>query len=156
VLAEDRSLAGRIDILSLVDQLQEVVETSPRLPLSDRAVISTDLLLDLIDAIRNTIPHDVIEAERVLKDRRRLLEETQQQSEQLLEDAREQSRFMIQEHHIIKAAEIRAERIINQTEREASEIMESADEYVRKLFGHLEDEAMRIANEIRKAANQPS
>src|SRR5688572_17935743 len=143
---------SRIDLLTLLDQLQEVVETSPRLPLSDRGIISTDLLLDLLDAIRNTLPHDVIEAERILQERHRMIEESREEAEHLLESAREQSRFMLQDHHIIKAAELRAERIVNQAQREADEIIESADDYVQKLFSRFEDEAIRIAGELRKAA----
>lgn len=142
----------RIDLLSLVDQLQEVIETSPRLPLSDRIVVSADLLLDLVDALRDAIPREVIEAERLLKERHRILENAREEAEQLLERAREQSKFMLQEHHIAKAAEMKAERILNQARREADEIRESADEYVQRLFSRLENEAVRLAAEIRKAA----
>jgi cell division septum initiation protein DivIVA len=153
VLAEEQPpLVRQIDVLTLLDQLQEVVETSPRLPLSDRVVISSDVLLDLVDAIRNTLPHDVIEAERVLQERQRLVEEARDEADHLLESAREQSKFMLQEHHIVKAAEMKADRLLNQAQREADEIMESADEYIQQLFSRFEDEAVRLAAEIRKAA----
>jgi vacuolar-type H+-ATPase subunit H len=157
VLAEDRPAAGhRIDLLTLVDQLQESIETSARLPLSDRILISSDLLLDLVDAIRNTIPHDVIEAERVLQERHRLIEDAREEADNLLEQAREQSKFMLQEHHVIKAAELKAERVVNQAQREADEIIQSADEYVQQLFSRFEEEAVRLAGEIRKAATHGS
>lgn len=153
MLAEERPAIGhRIDLLTLVDQLQEVVETGPRLPLSDRVMLSSDMLLDLIDALRNTIPNDVIEAERVLQERHRLLEDAREQADNMLESAREQARFMLQEHHLIKAAEVKAERVLNQAQREADEIMQSADDYVQQLFSRFEDEAVRLAAEIRRAA----
>ena len=153
MLAEDRPAYGhRIDLLTLVDQLQEVIETSSRIPLSDRIVVSSDALLDLVDAIRSTIPQDVIEAERILQERHRLVDEAHQEADQLLESAREQSRFMLQDHHIVKAAEMKAERLLNQAQREADEVMESADEYVHKLFSQFEDEAVRLAAEIRRVA----
>lgn len=153
VLTEDRPLVGRrIDLLSLLDQLQEVVESSPRLPLSDRALISTDMLLDLVDAIRTTIPHDVTEAERVLQERYRLVEGAREEAGRLVESAREQSKFMLQDHHIIKAAEARADRLLIQAQREADELIESAEDYVQKQFGRLEGEALRLAADIRKAA----
>ena len=154
MLAEDHrpALAARIDLLTLVDQLQEVVETSPRVPLSDRVVVSSDLLLDLVDAIRGAIPNDVIEAERILQERHRLVEDARDEAEQLVESAREQSKFMLQEHNVAKAAELKAERILSQTRREADEVMRSADEYVQQLFSRIEDESVRLTVEIRKAA----
>jgi cell division septum initiation protein DivIVA len=153
VLTEERAaIDTRLDLLSLVDQLQEIVESSPRLPLSDRVVVSSDLLLDLVDALRATIPQDVIEAERILQERHRLVEDAREESEHLLESAREQSKFMLQEHHIARAAELKAERLLGQAHREADDVMASADDYVQRLFSRLEDEAVRLAGEIRKAA----
>ena len=153
MLAEDRPALGpRIDLLSLIDQLQDLIETSPRLPLSDRVVVSSDALLDLVDAIRTTIPHDVIEAERVIQERHRLVEDARDEAEHLLESAREQSKFMLQEHNVVKAAELKAERILSQARREADEVMRSADEYVQQLFSRIEDESVRLTAEIRKAA----
>ena len=151
VLAEDHAAEG-LDLLSLVDQLQEAVETSPRLPLSDRVMVSSDWLLDLIDAVRAAIPDDVIEAERLLQSRHRLVEDAREEAEHLLESARDQAKFMLQEHHLVKAAELKAERILSQARREADEIRESADEYVQQLFGRLELEAVRLTEEIRRTA----
>jgi vacuolar-type H+-ATPase subunit H len=157
VLAEDPPASGyRIDLPMLVDQLQELAEDSPRVPFSDRILISSDLLLDLLDAIRSTIPQEVLLAERVLEERQRLLEGAREEAENLVEHAREQSKFMLQDHHVIKAAEMKAERILNQAQREADEIVDSAEDYVQKLFSRFEEEAVRVAGEIRKAAVQRS
>lgn len=154
----DDSLATspRLDLLSLLDQFQDAVETAAHVPMTDRIVVSSDVLLDLIDAIRNTIPHDVIEAERVLQERHRLLEEARDEAERMVEDAREQSKFMLQDHHVLKAAEIRAERIANQAQREADEIIESAEDYVQQLFTRLQEEALRVADEIRRVSARRS
>jgi hypothetical protein len=124
VLAKDALTTDyELDLLSLLDQLQEVIETAPHLPLSDRVVVSADWMLDLLDAIRNAIPQDVIEAERLLQDQQAVLTEAREEASRLLDQAREQSKFMLQEHHIIKAAEMRAERLLNQARREAEEVL---------------------------------
>jgi cell division septum initiation protein DivIVA len=157
VLAEDAlTTEYQLDLLSLLDQLQELVESAPRLPLSDRVVVSADWLLDLLDAIRNAIPQDVIEAERLLQDRQGVLAGAREEANRLLEQAREQSKFMLQEHHIIKAAEMRAERLVNQARREAEEITASADDYVQKLFSRCEDELDHLIGEVRKTAERCS
>jgi hypothetical protein len=157
VLTENRATGGRrIDLLSLVDQLEELVDASKRVPLSDLVMVSSEHLLYLVDAIRSTIPPDVIEAERVLQERHRLLEDTREESERLLAAAREQSLFMLQDHHIVKAAELKADRIKNQAHQEADEILASADDWVQEQFGRLEEEALRLAAEIRRAAARRS
>jgi vacuolar-type H+-ATPase subunit H len=157
VLTENRASATRrIDLLSLVDQLEELVDTSKRLPLSDLVMVSSEHLLYLVDAIRGTIPQDVIEAERILQERHRLVEDAREEAERLLAAAREQSLFMLQDHHIVKAAELKADRLKNQAQQEADEILASADEWIQEQFGHLEEEALRLAGEIRRAATRRS
>jgi vacuolar-type H+-ATPase subunit H len=146
------ALSRRIDILSLLDQLQDLIVSSHRVPLSDRIVVNQDALLDLVDAIRDTLPHDVIEAERVLGERHRLLSDARDRADQMLEDAREQSSYLLDEHHVVRAAELRAEKRLNEAEREADGIIASAEEYVQKLFGRFEQEALQLADEIRTAA----
>ena len=164
MLTHEFSAVGyRLGVLSLLEQVQELVETSPKVPLSDRVVVSQEALIDLLDAVRNALPHDVIEADRLLQSEHRLLSDAQEKHDQLLrsardeadqlvESARAQSAFMLQEHHVAKAAEIRGERIIDQARREAEAVIASADEYVEKLFSHFEHEALRLAGEIRTAA----
>lgn len=153
VVAEENQAVGhRLDLLTLIDQLQDLVESSPRIPFSDRIFTSSDALLDVLDMVKNTLPHDVIEAERVLQERHRLIEDAREEAEKLLENAREQSKFMVQEHSVVKAAEIRAERVVNQAHREADHLRASAQEYVQQLFTRFEDEAARISAEIRKAS----
>jgi vacuolar-type H+-ATPase subunit H len=154
VLAEERHVQPhhQIDLLSLVDQLQEEIEAAPRLPLSDRVVVSSDILLDLVDALRNAVPQDVIEAERILEARHRLVEDARDKAEQMLEDAREQSKFMLQEHHIVKAAQMKADRLLNQAQREADQLIAEARQTVQGLFNQFEDEGMRLVAEIRKAS----
>ena len=52
-------------------------------------MVSSDWLLDLIEAIRSAIPEDVIEAERLLQSRHRLVEDARDEAEHMLESARD-------------------------------------------------------------------
>src|SRR5258706_6006220 len=119
-------------------------------------MVSSEHLLYLVDAIRNTIPQDVIEAERILQERHRLVEDAREEAERLLAAAREQSLFMLQDHHIVKAAELKADRLSNQAQPEYDQILASADEWIQQQFAHLEEEALHLAAEIRRAAARHS
>lgn len=140
------------DIFALLDQIEDVVANAPSLPVGGRVVASRDQLLDLIDAIRGEIPSAVIEADRISRDRVRIVEDARREADQILERARDQAAYLVQEHTVLKSAELEAERLLNRAREDASQVTSAAERYALDLFARLEEEALRLAADIRKAA----
>ena len=140
------------DIFALLDQIEDVVATARSLPIGGRVVASRDQLLDLIDAIRGEIPSAVIEADRINRDRVRIVEDARRDADQILERARDQAAYLAQEHTVMKSAELEAERLLNRAREDATQVTSAAERYALDLFARLEEEALRLAADIRKAA----
>ena len=140
------------DLLTLLDQMEEAIASAPALPVGGRIVVNRDQLLDFIDAIRGEMPETVIEAERVSRDRSKIIADARSEADQLLERARDQASYLIQEHTLLKSAELEGERIRNRAREEAAQITTGAERYAQELFTRLEEETLRLAADIRKAA----
>lgn len=142
------------DIFALLDQMEELIAAAPALPVGGRIVVSRDQLLDFVDAIRNEIPSAVIDADRITRDKGRTLEDARQEADQIIERAREQAAYLVQEHTVLKSAELEAERLLNRAREDATQVTSSAERYAMDLFTRLEEEALRLAADIRKAAGR--
>lgn len=142
------------DIFALLDQIEDVVANARSLPVGGRVVVSRDQLLDLIDAIRGEIPGAVIEADRIGRDRVRIVEDARREADQILERARDQAAYLVQEHTVLKSAELEAERLLNRAREDATQVTSAAERYALDLFARLEEEALRLAADIRKAATR--
>ena len=140
------------DLLTLLDQMEEAIASAPALPVGGRIVVNRDQLLDFIDAIRGEMPETVIEAERVSRDRSKIIADARSEADQLLERARDQALYLIQEHTLLKSAELEGERVRNRAREEAAQITTGAERYAQELFTRLEEETLRLAADIRKAA----
>ena len=140
------------DLLTLLDQMEEAIASAPALPVGGRIVVNRDQLLDFIDAIRGEMPETVIEAERVSRDRSKIIADARSEADQLLERARDQASYLIQEHTLLKSAELEGERVRNRAREEAAQITTGAERYAQELFTRLEEETLRLAADIRKAA----
>ena len=140
------------DLLTLLDQMEEAIASAPALPVGGRIVVNRDQLLDFIDAIRGEMPGTVIEAERVSRDRSKIIADARSEADQLLERARDQASYLIQEHTLLKSAELEGERVRNRAREEAAQITTGAERYAQELFTRLEEETLRLAADIRKAA----
>jgi len=136
-------------LLGLLDELKELIATSPRIPFSDRAAVSSAVLLELVEALRHAMPRAVLQAERVLQMQRRVLASARGEADELLESAREDAELHAQEHAVVEAARLQAERIVERSRHEADALMLSADQRVEQLFSQLEGRAVELARQLR-------
>jgi len=113
-------VAMNTDLLTLLDQLEEAIASAPALPVGGRIVVNRDQLLDFIDAIRGDMPDTVIEADRVAREKAKILGDAKTEADQVLERARDQASYLVQEHTVLKSAELEAERTMNRAGRGGS------------------------------------
>jgi vacuolar-type H+-ATPase subunit H len=142
------------DIFALIEQLEELIAAAPSLPVGGRIIVSRDQLLDFVDAIRNTLPASIVTGDRITRERDRILDRAEDEAEHLLERSREQAAYLVQEHTVVKTAELEAERLLNRAREDAVQVTQSADYYAQELFARLEEEALRLAADIRRAAGR--
>ena len=146
--------AMKPDVFAILDEMEEVIATAPALPVGGRIVASRDHLLDLVDAIRNELPVAVIEADRITRDRARIMDEARREADQILQRARDQAAYLVQEHTLLKSAELEAERLLNRAREDATQVTSTAERHAMDLYTRLEEEALRLAADIRKAAGR--
>lgn len=150
----DQSEQLHARLLPLLDDLEALVEKGARIPFSSRVLIDRDVYLDAVDAVRIALPEAVVQAERIVRDKERIIAQADAESERITSLAREQAAFLISERQLLRAAELQSEAILNTAREDAREIISSAQKYASDLLAQLEGETLRVLGEIRKAANQ--
>ncbi len=141
-------------LLGLLDDLEALIEKGSRIPFSSMVLIDRDVYLDAVDAIRISMPEAVVQAERIVRDKERIVAQADAEAERVISLAKEQAAFLIAERQLLRQAELQSEAILNTAREDAKEIVSSAQKYASDLLTQLESEAMRILAEIRKASSQ--
>jgi len=141
-------------LLSLLDELESSIEGGMRFPFSSRVLIDRDIYLDAVDAIRLAVPEAVVQAERIVRDKERIIAQADAEAERVTSLAREQAAFLISERQLLRGAELQSNAILETARDEAKEIVSSARKYASDLMAQMENEALRVLAEIRKAASQ--
>jgi F0F1-type ATP synthase membrane subunit b/b' len=163
----DHTLARADEVLT---ELVELIETARTLPMSSSCVIPRERTLDLLDALREVLPPEMVEARRVVAQRDRLLAEAAEQAGQQLQLASEQAEAMltqarVQAHQIVEearaeqaelvsasgvqqAAVAEAARLTEQAQAQASQLRTDAERYAGKLSSDAHDYASRTLSEL--------
>jgi hypothetical protein len=138
---------GAVDILYLVDRLEELVGVGKRVPFSGRVMVEEDQFLDLVDQLRDAVPGEIKKAERVVKERERIIAEAQDEANRIIEVARKRAEYLVSEEGIFNEAKQQSEEILRVADERRRRAKGEIDVYAMQQFNHIE-EALREATEI--------
>jgi len=143
-------VVSAVDILTLVDRLEDIVNEGWRVPFTMKTVINESAFFDIIDQMRVSTPEELKRADELLEKRESVLADAEADAERILEEAREEAARLLDEHELVAAARAEAEVIKAQAEREAEEIRQGADDYA---LGALSDLESRVSSLLRTTSN---
>ena len=93
-----------MEIFTLLDELEDLLERSRNLPFSAKTIVDKDEVLDLLKEIRLKLPDELKQAKWVKEERQRILVEAQKEADDIVKEAENRIIAMIDEHEITKKA----------------------------------------------------
>jgi hypothetical protein len=145
---------GTVDILYLVDRLEELVGVGKRVPYSGRVMVEEEEFLALVDQLRVTVPNEIKQAQRVIKEREAIIGRAQEEAAKILEVARQQAEYIVSQQGVLNEARQRGEELLRQVEVEHKRSMGQIDEYALQQFGRLEEAMQDSLNIIMDAIRE--
>jgi cell division septum initiation protein DivIVA len=137
-----------VDLLSALNELEELVETSAKIPLTRKVLVNEDNILDLLDRIRTTIPEEIRQAKWIIQEREKVMNESQKEALRLLEDAQRKVSQQADESEIVRKAREVADSIIARAEEQAMELREGARSYADDVLTNLMESLDKLTNQI--------
>ncbi len=134
---------GTADILYLVDQLEELVGIGKRVPFSGRVMVEEEEFLALVDQLRVAVPNEIKQAQRVIKDRERIIGDAQDEGARIVQVARDRAETMVSQHGIVAEARQRSEEILRAAEEERQRARGEIDVFVMEQLQLVEDAVRR-------------
>lgn len=138
-----------MELFNALNELEEIVENSIKVPMTRRVLVDEDRLLDMLDRIRTTLPEEIRQAKWIIQEREKVLAETKKEAGRIMEDVQKQMERRVDESEITRQAKIKAEETIERAENIAREIKQGAREYADELLNELEKRIESVISEIR-------
>lgn len=133
-----------MDVLSLIDEVEDIVEAGTSVPFTGRVMVDKDEILDIIKEIRIKLPDEIKQAAWIKDERQRILADAQKDADTILNEAEYRLEEMVDQQEIIKTANKRAEDIILKAQTNAKEIRLGAMEYADGLLKGTQEELKEI------------
>lgn len=138
-----------MELFNALNELEEIVENSIKVPMTRRVLVDEDRLLDMLDRIRTTLPEEIRQAKWIIQEREKVLAETKKEAGRIMEDVQRQMEKRVDESEIARLAKIKAEETIERAESIAREIKQGAREYADEILNELEKRIESLVSLIR-------
>lgn len=127
-----------MEILSILEALEDLVEKSVSVPFSGKCLVDKEEILELIKEMRVKLPDDIKQAKWIKDERQRILLEAQKEANNMLKEAESRISLLVDEHQIARQAQEQSQEIIANAQRKAREMRLGANEYVDSILAKLE------------------
>lgn len=143
-----------MDITVLLDRLEELVSGATKVPLTGKVLVDPDQVLAMLDEIRDVLPEEIRQAQRLSRERDEILREAREEAEAMVRDAKVYVAQLTDETAIAKEAQAKAEDILDQAKRVAKEIRLGARDYADELLAKVEGNLEKTLNTIRRSRDE--
>jgi len=134
---------GTADILYLVDRLEELVGEGKRVPFSGRVMVEEVEFLALVDQLRVAVPNEIKQAQRVIRERERIVGEAQDEAVRIVQVARDRADALVSQHSIVNDARQVSEQILRDAEEERQRARGEIDVFILEQLQLVEDAVRR-------------
>ncbi len=136
-------------ISNLLDELEtELTETKKGLFFGGKALVDTDTCLSILDELRESLPSEIERAFNIMKERRQILIDAEEEAKQCIAAAQKTAEEMVQEHEITRNAEMEGKRIVDLARQNAKEVKLSAKNYALSVFEVLQEKIKDLDGQV--------
>lgn len=127
-----------MDSIEKLDSAITMVEEAKGVPLSASCVLHRGQMLEFLEGARDVLPSDLFEAEKIIADRERIIEEGRVSAESMIATAREDVARMVEQTAIVQSARDEAQRILDEARDQSAAEREEVEKYIDGRLATLE------------------
>ena len=126
-------------VLDLLDELEDIVDTAPNVPLTDKIMVESSEVLEIVDDIRKALPEDVKQAKWLKDEKERILAEAKEEYEKIIMEAKKQAGFLVDNNDITLKAKKRADSISDAADDYSRVLKMKTYDYLDKMLYDMQD-----------------
>ncbi len=148
-----------MDIITLIEEIEDLVEEAKSVPFSKNVMIDADQLYDIIHDMRQNLPEEIKQAAWVQEEKDRILAEATREAESIVSDAnrqagdiesqaKEQFLQLVDEHQVVVEARSKAGEIQEKAEASARTMRMESISYVDEILAKTQHELNRVVDTL--------
>ena len=126
-----------MSVEKLLDNMENMLIESARLPFTNKRVVEEDDLARFLDELRELLPKELEEAKKIINERQRMLDDAQKEAQNIIDQAKAYVLKLTDENIINKQAQEHANELVNQAQKAAYDLKNDSVAYADEVFRHV-------------------
>lgn len=143
-----------LNVIELLEYLQDMIESSPKMPITGKTIIDKKEFNEVINQIINYLPDQFQKAQWVVNEKDKILKDAQKKSDNFKKEAAEMMKQNVETHDIVREAKMRASEIIALAQRDAKAIRIGSREYSNEILVQLDIEIEKQKDQLIKSMQE--
>lgn len=116
--------------------------------MSSLRMVDANAAREMIERLRVNVPASIIESERMLQERERILEAAEAEAAAIVEQAKRRAQEILSHDALVAAAKREAERIVLDSQLAAQRRRDEADRYAASVLEELAEKLHAISRQV--------
>lgn len=138
------------DVFEILEELEEIVDRGTKIPMTGKVLVDDSQIFGLIDQMRTSLPDEIRDAQRVLHERQKILDEAKAEADHILERGKSYIEKLAGENEVSKQAQNYAEDLTRQAQNYAKEVKIGAVQYTDELLEQVEKSVVETLQALRQ------
>lgn len=143
-----------MSVYKIVNELEDLLNSSFSVPFANRLLVNEEEFGQLIDALRESLPNEIMEANRIISERQRIIDNAQKEAETIVTQAQTYVSKLTADNAITQQAQEQADKIVADAKEQAKVFEEQAINYGQDVFDYLEASLDKITQAVRDGREQ--
>lgn len=143
----------------IVDEIESLVVKAKRVPFTNMCMIEDDDMIRLLDDLRHEVPQEVQEANSVMQEKARIIEEAKREASKIVEQAKNYANKLVDESEIVRQSQAEANDILENAAKQSKIWREDSLKYADDVLKHLItniNSALTVVQDAHKELNKTS
>jgi len=139
-----------MNLMTLLDALQDEIINARNVPLMNKCAIDQNKCLEYLENIRDALPEELLEADRIRKESKNILDDAYRKAEEARLLAERKAERLLDEHVLVQQAQIYAQEIIDKAHEKARQYRDGAMAYAEDVMTRLENMSLKTIDELQR------
>ena len=125
-------------VLQILDELEEILDSSRAVPFSSKVSVDKEEIYDVIGEARLKLPNELKQSKWVIEERNKILIDAQKEADEIVKNAEDRMVRMIDDNEVTKKSYEQAAAIIDSAKKTSKEMRLGAMEYAEEVLTSAE------------------
>jgi iron uptake system EfeUOB component EfeO/EfeM len=136
-----------IKLMSLLDELEELITSSSKMPFSEKGIIDLDVAQKILEDIRLNLPRDIQQARWLGQEKDRIINEAKREYNRMINEAKDQVEYLVNNNNVYKDAQKRADAVLKEAESHANYMKYRSYEYIDQLLYDMQTDIASVSQQ---------